>query len=88
MASYRITVFSTSIRIFGYQPVAYGYNIILNTKYLAQFKNLKEKYFWPTLMVGSMRKSESCILISYTSQPSYKKRVLFGYLAVADQTFR
>ena len=59
MASYRIPVFSTSIRIFGYQPVAYGYRIILKTKYLAQFKNLKEKYSWPTLMLGSMRSSES-----------------------------
>ena len=55
MASHGIPVFSTSIRIVGNQPVAYGYKIILNTKYLAQFKNLKEKYFWPTLMVGSMR---------------------------------
>lgn len=43
MASYRIPVFSSSIRIFGYQPVAYGYKIILKTKHLAQFKNLKKK---------------------------------------------
>ena len=55
MASYNIPVFSTSIRIFGFQPVAYGYKIISKTKYLAQFKNWKEKYFGPTLMVGSMR---------------------------------